>query len=134
MKIDISYLIMAESLFPKSIAIVCIESIKKEFQSTFMGKNFENEIELGLNKEFQEKLKMKYEYYNENIDLSKEVLQQLKGHVKEMEQAFNLLNQRKDEINTMTQKAESLELNSKEFYKAAKKVQKAEKKEKLFYI
>ena len=128
---DISYLIMAESLFPKSIAIVCIESIKKEFQSTFMGKNFENEIELGLNKEFQEKLKMKYEYYNENIDLSKEVLQQLKGHVEEMEQAFNLLNQRKDEIESMNQKAESLALNSGEYLKAAKKVKKAEKKRKI---
>ena len=133
---DISYLVMADSLFPKSTAIGCIESIKKEFQSTYIGRDFESETEYGLNEDFKEKLKMKYEYYNENTEITSEALQQLKEQMIKMKdevlEASGLLNQREEEIDSMNKKAESMAIESESYKKSAHKVKKAENKSKIY--
>ena len=135
---DITFMIMAGSLYPKSTAIGCIESIKKEFQSTYIGRDFDNELEYGLNEDFKEKLKMKYQFFNENTDVSSETVQNLKSEMMRMKdevlQASGLLNQREEEINNMTEKAESLAMSSDEYKKGATVVKKKEKSKKSYII
>ena len=133
---DITYLIMTESLFPKSTAIGCIESIKKEFQSTFIGRDFSSEADYGLNEDFKEKLQMKYHFFNENFDVSSETVQNLKSEMMRMKdeviQASGLLSQREQEINSMTVKAESLAIGSEDYKKRATQVKKKERKVKVY--
>ena len=135
---DITYMIMAGSLYPKSTAIGCIESIKKEFQSTYIGRDFDNELEYGLNDDFKEKLKMKYQFFNENTDVSSETVQNLKSEMIRMKdevlQASGLLNQREEEINNMNQKAESLAMSSNDYKKGATLVKKKEQSKKVYLI
>ena len=135
---DITFMIMAGSLYPKSTAIGCIESIKKEFQSTYIGRDFDNELEYGLNEDFKEKLKMKYQFFNENTDVSSETVQNLKNEMMRMKdevlQASGLLNQREEEINNMNEKAESLAISSVEHQKGATLVKKKEKSKKIYLI
>lgn len=135
---EITFMIMAGSLYPKSTAIGCIESIKKEFQSTYIGRDFDNELEYGLNEDFKEKLKMKYQFFNENTDVSSETVQNLKSEMMRMKdevlQASGLLNQREEEINNMTEKAESLAMSSNEYKKGATVVKKKEKSKKIYVI
>ena len=135
---DITFMIMTGSLYPKSTAIGCIESIKKEFQSTYIGRDFDNELEYGLNEDFKEKLKMKYQFFNENTDVSSETVQNLKSEMMRMKdevlQASGLLNQRQEEINNMTEKAESLAISSDEHKKGATFVKKKEKSKKIYLI
>ena len=133
---DITYLIMANSSFPKQTIIGCIESIKKEFQSSYMGRDFDGELEYGLNDDFKEKLKMKYEYYNENTEVSSETIESLKTEMMKMKdevlEASGLLNQRVEELNRMTVKAESLANDSESHKKIATQVKKKEKKTKIY--
>jgi len=133
---DITYLIMANSLFPKSTIIGCIESIKKEFQSAFIGRDFDGELEYGLDDDFKEKLKMKYEYYNENTEVSSETIESLKTEMMKMKEevleASGLLNQRNEELNRMTVKAQSLALDSESHKKTATQVKKTENKKKIY--
>ncbi len=135
---DITYLIMANSLYPKATAIGCIESIKKEFQSTYMGRDFDSEQEYGLNDDFKPKLKMKYEYFNENTEVSSEVVNNLKNEMikmrNEVYEASGLLNERNDIVNTTNDKAQSLFQDSESHKKRAVKVKKTEKKKKILVI
>ena len=133
---EITYLIMTGALFPKSTAIGCIESIKKEFQSTFIGRDFSSETDYGLNDDFKDKLQMKYQYFNENTDVSSETVQNLKSEMMRMKdevlQASGLLSQREQEINSMTVKAESLAIGSEDYKKRATKVKKKERTIKVY--
>ena len=133
---DITYMIMAGSLFPKLTAIGCIESIKKEFQSTYIGRDFDSEAEYGLNEEFKDKLEMKYKLFNENTEISSEVVHNLKEEILKMRdevyEASNLLNQREDEINNMNAKAEALAVESEQLRKGARQVRKSETKKKIY--
>jgi hypothetical protein len=134
---DITYLIMANSLYPKSTAIGCIESIKNEFQSTFRGRDFDSEQEYGLNDDFKEKLKMKYEYYNENTEVSSEAIQNLKAEMLRMRdevlEASGLLNQTNEALNIMTSKAETLAQDSESHKKQAVQVKKKENWKKICF-
>ena len=133
---DITFMIMAGSLFPKPTAIGCLESIKKEFQSTYLGRDFDGEREYGLNEEFKDKLEMKYKYFNENTDVTSESLQNLKEQMVKMKdevlEASGLLNQRGDEITSMNEKAESLALSSEEVRTKSIQVRKAESNKKVY--
>ena len=63
---NFTYLIMANSDFPRSTASSCLKSIQKEFETSFPNQDFENIDKSVLNQEFKEKLKLKIEYYNQN--------------------------------------------------------------------
>ena len=63
---NFTYLIMANSDFPRSTASSCLKSIQKEFETSFPSQDFENIDKSVLNQEFKEKLKLKIEYYNQN--------------------------------------------------------------------
>lgn len=134
----ITYLVMANSLFPKPTAIGCIESIKKEFQSTYIGRDFDSEQDYGLNEEFQEKLKMKYEFFNENTEVTSETIQNLKSEMMKMKdevlEASGLLNQKSELLNTISAKAENLVKDSESHRKQAVQVKKTEQKKKIYVI
>ena len=63
---------MTKANYPKSNVNICLNDIKTEFESYFSNKNFENIGNLGLQKEFKEKLKSKCEYYNKHLIEDKE--------------------------------------------------------------
>ena len=81
---NITYLLMTESLYPKEAALGCLESIKKEFQNTYPNGNFNSDEKFCLNNEFQTKIRMKFDYFNANTDVSNEALGQLKEEMNKM--------------------------------------------------
>lgn len=135
---NITYLIMTDATYPKEPAIGCLESIKKEFQSTYPGRDFDSEQSFGLDSEFSTKLRMKFDYFNENTDVSSEATGRLKEEMSKMKDevisASGLLNERGEKIQVISKKAEELTSDSNTFYRNAKRVRKAEcmKKVKLY--
>ena len=133
---DITYMIMAGSLFPKPTAIGCLESIKKEFQSTYISRDFDGEREYGLNEEFKDKLEMKYKYFNKNTDVTSESLQNLKEQMVKMKdkvlEASGLLKERGDETIAINEKAESLAISSEDHRTKSIQVRKAESNKKVY--
>jgi hypothetical protein len=133
---EITFLVMADTLFAQATIIACIESIKKEFQSTYAGRDFDSEREYGLNDEFQNKLKMKYEYFNENEGATSEIIQQLNTEMNNMKnqiiEAQYSLQERGDNINRTTQKASELLIESESHKSNAIKVRKGEKKKNVW--
>jgi hypothetical protein len=72
---NITYLIMTNNKYPRETAIGCMESIKNEFKDILAEKNLSNINEYELTSEFSEKLKMKYELFDQNPNISKENLE-----------------------------------------------------------
>ena len=133
---EITFLVMADTQFAQETIIACIESIKKEFQSAYRGRDFDSETEYGLNDEFQNKLKMKYEYFNENEGTTSEIIQQLSTEMNKMKnqiiEAQYSLNERGDNINRTSEKASELLKDSDSHKDNAIKVRKAESKKKVW--
>ena len=135
---NITYLIMTDNLYPKEAALGCLESIKKEFQSLYQNRNFDDEENFGLNDEFKVKLRMKFDYFNANTDVSNEALGQLKDEMCKMKDevlnASGLLNNRGEKLKVLDEKADALSSSSNSYYKNAKRVKRAElmKKIKLY--
>ena len=131
---DITFLLMANSLFPKATAVGCIESIKKEFQSTFIGRDFNSEQNNGLNEDFKDVLQAKFEFFNENTEVTSEDIAKLKEENLRMEdkiiEASCLLKQRGD-IMEISEKAQTMVESSANLRTGAKRVKKAEKKKKI---
>ena len=130
----ITYLIMTDLKYSKISALSCLESIKKEFLSSFADKDLESLQEFELDKEFKPKLKMKYEYYNENKEVANESTQKLKDEVFKMNddvsKVLDLLNVRGDKA-VEVNKANNLAERSYKYKSAAKKTN---EKKKIFYI
>ena len=133
---EITFLVMADTLFAQATIIACIESIKKEFQSAYRGRDFDSEAEYGLNDEFQNKLKMKYEYFNENEGTTSEIIQQLSTEMNKVKnqiiEAQYSLQERGDNINRTTEKASELLKESESHKSNAIKVRKGESKKKVW--
>ena len=121
---NITYLIMTDSIYPKEAALGCLESIKKEFQSMYQNRNFDSEENFGLNDEFKVKLRMKFDYFNANTDVSNEALGQLKDEMCKMKDevlnASGLLNKRGEQLQVLDEKADALSSSSNNYYKNAK--------------
>ena len=133
----ITYLILTGSKYSKGSALSCLESIKKEFLSSFADTNFEEIEEFGLDKEFKPKLKMKYEYFNENKDVVNESTQKLVDEIFKMKEdvlnASELLNERADKIEKVNNTAEDLAEDSHKFKKVASQVKKETNKRKIYF-
>ena len=127
---NITYLIMTDNIYPKEAALGCLESIKKEFQSIYSNRSFDDEERFGLNDEFKVKLRMKFDYFNANTDVSNESLGQLKDEMCKMKDevlnASGLLNNRGEKLQVLNQKADALSSSSNNYYKSSKKVKRAE--------
>ena len=135
---NITYLIMTDNIYPKEAAIGCLESIKKEFISIYQNRTFENVSNFGLNDEFKVKLRMKFDYFNANTDVSNEALGRLKDEMNKMKEevinASGLLQNRKEKLLVLSESADNLSSSSSNYYKSSKKVKKAEcmKKVKIY--
>ena len=135
---NITYLLMTEVNYPKEAAIGCLESIKKEFQSMYPGRSFDSEQNFGLDEEFQVKLRMKFDYFNANQDVSDERIGRLKDEMCKMKDevlnASGLLNNRGEKLKVLEDSADRLSNASSNFYKQSKRVRRAElmKKIKLY--
>ena len=127
---NITYLIMTESIYPKEAALGCLESIKKEFQSMYQNRSFDSEENFGLNDEFKVKLRMKFDYFNANTDVSNEALGQLKDEMCKMKDevlnASGLLNNKGEKLQVLDEKADALSSASNNYYKSSKRVKRAE--------
>jgi hypothetical protein len=134
----ITYLIMTDMKYSKGSALACLESIKKEFVSTFPDTDFESAEEFALNKEFKPKLKMKYDYYNENKDVINESTQKLMDEIFKMKDdvinASDLLNERGDKLSEVKDKAGNLAQHSYKYKSAATKVKKSTSRKKIKII
>ena len=135
---NVTYLLMTMPIYPVAAAVSCIESLKKELGTDLHGRNFNAIGDYGLNIELQEKLKMKYEYYNENTEIISDQLQGLKTvmmqYKDEVFKAAESLNERGDLLNEMQNKAKDLESDSYSYKKNAIKVRKTECCNKATYI
>ena len=135
---NITYLILAMPSYPMAAAVSCIESLKKEFEDNLHGKNFENLPDYGLQKEMEQKLKMKYEYFNKNTELVSEHLEKLKGNMAlfrdEVVKSADSLNLRGELIDEMSEKAENMANESNNYKKGAIKVKKFECGKKVYTI
>lgn len=133
----ITYLIMTDSKYSKGSALSCLESIKKEFLSSFADTNLEDIEEFGLDKDFRQKLKMKYEYFNENKDVVNESTQKLVDEIFKMKEdvlnASELLNERGDKVEKVNNKAEDLAETSHKYKRVAEKVKKETNKKKIYF-
>lgn len=133
---NITYLIMTMPTYQKATAIGCIESVQKELKDILYGKNLDNIEEYGLNNELKEKLKMKYDYYNENTQVTSEALERLKIELNKMKdevfKANEELMKRNDKLQEMEVKANEMAEESETYKKNAFKVVKTESKRKIW--
>ena len=132
---NITYLIMTDKLYPKEAAIGCLESIKKEFSTLYPNNEFTEGPSFCLNNEFQTKLRMKFDYFNENKDVSDERLGNLKDEMNKMKDevinASGLLDERGAKIKVLDEKSDSLSRDSNTFYRQSKRVRRAELMKKI---
>ena len=132
---NISYLIMTSPNYPKSTAIGCIESVKKELKDILLEKDFDKINEYGLTVELEEKLKMKYEYFNTNTQVTSESLENLKNEMNKMkEEVFKANDQlmiRSEKVQEMENKANEMATESEHYKQGAIKVNKSSSKKKL---
>ena len=135
---NVTYLLMTMPIYPLSAAVSCIESLKKELGVILKEKNFDAVGDYGLNNELQEKIKMKFELYNENTEIVSDSLQGLKNEMMkfkdEVFKAAESLNERGDLLNEMQNKANDLENDSFRYVDNAKDVRRAECRKKATYI
>ena len=127
---NITYLLMTDNIYPKEAALGCLESIKKEFQSIYQNRSFDDVEKFGLNDEFKVKLRMKFDYFNANTDVSNEKIGQLKDEMCKMKDevlnASGLLNNRGEKLQVLDEKADALSSASNNYYKSSKRVKRAE--------
>ena len=134
----ITYMLMSGKFYPKEGALGCLQSIKREFVSTYEGRDFDGELNYGLNDEFREKLKLKFEYFNQHKEVTDDKLEQLRDDLALMKDeilnASGLLDERGDKIKVLDDKADILSRDSNAYYRQSKRVRQAEywKKVKLY--
>ena len=133
---NITYLIMTGTTFPKATAIGCLDSLKKELSNSLVGRNFDNILEYGLSEELKPKLQMKFEFFNENTDVSSEALQNIKNEMLKMKEevfkASEELNIREGKLSEMENKAVQLNVASNSYKQGAIKVRKETSKRRIY--
>ena len=127
---NITYMLMSGKLYPKEGALGCLQSLKREFISAYEGRDFDGELNYGLNDEFREKLKLKFEYFNEHKEVTDDKLDQLKDDLSLMKDEIlnvsGLLDERGDKIKVLDDKADILSRDSNAYYKQSKRVRYSE--------
>ena len=135
---DITYMLMTQNSYPIPAAGACIESLRKELKDSLEGRNFSVLGKYGLNSELRDKLKMKYEYYTKNPEAVDEHVEELKNVVlafkNQVIQAAEVLNERGEDLNKLSDQSKLLEQDSYSFKKGAIEVRRTECKRKIWYI
>ena len=135
---NITYMIMTDGLYPKIAALSCLDSIQKEFENNITEDDLEGISSFGLDNKFKTKLRMKFDYFNENTDVSDERLGKLKDELNKMKDevlnASGLLEERGTKLQNLDEKADALSRSSNNFYSHSKKVRRAEMMKKFKII
>ena len=135
---NITYLVMTRTTFPKVAAVALIESLRKELQSSLFNRDFDNINEYGLDDELKEKLKMKFEYYNQHPEVTSESLATLKAEIEKMKDEVFKANEqlliRGQNVIEMENKAGELQEAAVSLHKGAKKVKTKEKRCRIWVI
>ena len=138
---NITYLIMTNTSYQISSAIGCLQSIQKEFEETFPNNyGLKTNKELCLNDQFQQKLSMKYNFFNEHPEASTESIGRLTDEMNQFKdditKASGLLDERSEKLEVLSVKSEQLKGSSNSYYKSSKRVRRAElmKKIKMYAI
>jgi Tat protein secretion system quality control protein TatD with DNase activity len=123
---NITYLIIADSEFLKASALSFLQSIKKEFLSAYADTDLTLVEELGLDKEFKDTLKKKFEYYNEKKDVIDETLENYKDQLSKLNERIlntcDFLSER-DLYKILNDRSVQL-VSSGHYYKNSKRVKK----------
>ena len=134
---SLTFMIMTGKSYPKETALGCLQSIMREFNTSYAGRNFEYENNFGLNADFKEKLKLKFEYFNENKDVTDDKIGELRDQLNDMKEeilnASGLLDERGEKMQILGEKADTLSRDSQNYYRQAKKVTFFEKCKKIKY-
>ena len=134
-KSNLIFMLMCEKGYPEETAFKCIENIVNEFQTTFTSSSeYDNVPQYSLNKQFQQKLRMYMEKYNDpknqktNVDILTDKL--LSMHRQVLDTA-DIVNERGEQINLIVSKSDQLSRDSFTFKKTAEKVKNIEKWRKI---
>ena len=132
---NLIFLLMCEKGYPEETAFTCIKNIVNEFQQTFpSSSSYDNTPQYSLNKQFQQKLRMYMEKYNDpknqktNVDILTDKL--LSMHRQVLDTA-DIVNERGEQINLIVSKSEQLSRDSYTFKKTAEKVKNIERWRKI---
>ena len=132
-----TYIILTDPSYQENTAISCLDSLNKEFGSILDDTDIDNIEEYGLSKEFEVKLKMKYDFYNTDSNIVGEKIQNLKIEMinfkDEVYKVDEELNKRGQKIEDIENKAEKLANDSDSYVKGSKNVKKKETKRKWWY-
>ena len=138
---NITYLIMTNSSYQTSSAMGCLQSIQKEFEETFPNNyGVKTNSDLCLNAQFQEKLSLKYNFFNEHPDASSESIGRLTDEMNQYKdditKASGLLDERSEKLEVLSVKSDQLKGTSSSYYKSSKRVRRAEllKKIKMYAL
>ena len=138
---NITYLIMTNSSYQTSSAMGCLQSIQKEFEETFPNNyGVKTNSDLCLNDQFQEKLSLKYNFFNEHPDASSESIGRLTDEMNQYKdditKASGLLDERSEKLEVLSVKSDQLKGTSNSYYKSSKRVRRAEllKKIKMYAL
>ena len=134
-KSNLIFMLMCEKGYPEETAFKCIENIVNEFQTTFTSSSeYDNVPQYSLNKQFQQKLRMYMEKYNDpknqktNVDILTDKL--ISMHRQVLDTA-DIVNERGEQINLIVSKSEQLSRDSYTFKKTAEKVKNIERWRKI---
>ncbi len=132
---NLIFLLMCEKGYPEEAVFKCIENIVNEFQKTFPSSSaYDNGPQYCLNKQFQQKLRMYMEKYNDpknqktNVDILTDKL--ISMHRQVLDTA-DIVNERGEQINLIVSKSDQLSRDSFTFKKTAEKVKNIEKWRKI---
>ena len=138
---NISYIVLTTDKFALTAGAGCIESLINEIGPLLQGRNFNKIKDYGLNDELKEKLKMKFEYFNENPDFISSEHEAMKNEITRnrdmLFKASESLNERGNILQYMENKAKILENDSYNYKEASKKFRETEctrKKNIITYI
>lgn len=133
---NITYLIMTSTIYPKNTAVACLESLRKEFRNDLVGIDFSSVQPYGLSNQLQDKLKMKYDYFTENTNITSESLENLKLEIKnmnkEVDKAREELIKRGEKTGQLVEKSYELKDASNSYRQGAIKLRKATSKRKIY--
>lgn len=109
---DITYTLLATKQFSTETILGCLEDVKQLFESKFNMNNFERIEKYGLNSQFKDNLKSKYEFYNKNPDCPNEDLYNLRIEIEQMSKDISkTINSKKSDkikINELEKQIEDL--------------------------
>ena len=122
---NISYIVLTTDKFALTAGAGCIESLINEIGPLLQGRNFNKIKDYGLNDELKEKLKMKFEYFNENPDFISFEHEAMRNEITRnrdmLFKASESLNERGNILQYMENKAKILENDSYNYKEASKK-------------